>query len=675
VIRELLKPARQRLSVVLIKPSKYDDEGYVIRHFRGVLPSNTLACLYSLTEDLRSRKSLGENLRIETIVLDDSVQKIPVDRIIRSNRPPAHRTVVALVGVQSNQFPRAADLARRFRQGGLQVLIGGFHVTGSLSLSGNVPEEIQELIDLGISIVKGEVEETWGAILQDAVHDRLSPIYDFLDSKPDLYDKPVPRIHRRYFKRFITTNEGTIDCGRGCPFNCSFCTIINVQGRQMRFRSVEMVAKAIRENYHRHGIDFYFFTDDNFSRNALWREIFEMLIGLRAKERIRIRFSCQVDAQSYKIPGFADLANQAGCTQVFIGMESINPKNLKAAGKAQNQVQDYQEMISTWHRAKIATHIAYIIGFPFDTPQSVQEDVERLQWELGAEQASFFMLMPLPGSRDHVRMVSNGEYIDPDLNKYDASHETMRHPNFEPGEWHQAYREAWRNFYTFDYMRKILIQANPENYWEIFLNFIWYRNSALIEGGHPMIHGFFRLKERGDRRPGFPVESRIRHCRRRFRELRSLARDWISLLLEMEELWLQTHPRSAGELRLMAELKRGREEANRSLRSAELQLAHIRAHIHFPELRVPSRLTLMFRDFNLGISRRVTYSRADLQKFWNKTWRNWRQGQILTIRPHRVFLSFYRDCQIFSLFLIELVRAPRRLCNQDSATPEQSPAR
>jgi hypothetical protein len=125
----------------------------------------------------------------------------------------------------------------------------------------------------------------------------------------------------------------------------------------------------------------------------------------------------------------------------------------------------------------------------------------------------------------------------------------------------------------------------------------------------------------------------------------------------MEELWLQTRQRSAAELRLMTELKRAREEANRSLRCAELQVAHIRARIHFPELRVPSRLTLAFRDFNLGLAKQVTYSRADLQKFWNKTWRTWRRGRILSIRPHRIVLSFYRDVQLLFLFIRALVRA------------------
>jgi hypothetical protein len=87
----------KRLTIVLIKPSKYDDEGYVIRHFRGVLPSNTLACLCSLTEDLNRSRVLGNNLEISIKILDDTVQKIPVEKIIGANRHPLCRTVIALL--------------------------------------------------------------------------------------------------------------------------------------------------------------------------------------------------------------------------------------------------------------------------------------------------------------------------------------------------------------------------------------------------------------------------------------------------------------------------------------------------------------------------------------------------------------------------------------------------
>ncbi len=644
--------ANKNIRIVIIKPSKYDDEGYVIRHFRGVLPSNTLACLSSLTQEVARQKFLGEDVTLEVDLFDDTVQKIPVDRIIQSNHLPRQRTIIVLAGVQSNQFPRAADLARKFRSGGLQVLIGGFHVTGTLALSKTVTPEIQELLDLGVSVVQGEVEDTWGEILRDAAEDRLQPLYDFMQRKPDLNSHPIPMFHKNYLKKFIVSNFGTIDCSRGCPFNCSFCSIINVQGKEMRVRSPQMLIDTLRNNYQQHHLSFYFFTDDNFARNSNWKAIFQGLIRMREEEHIPIQFMIQVDTQSHKIPDFVTLASKAGCTQVFIGMESINPKNLKAAGKMQNHVQDYAALIAAWHNSKVATHVAYILGFPFDTPESIREDVQRLQNELKVEQASFFMLTPIPGSKDHARMVRDKVYTDPDLNKYDSFHETIRHPNFKPGELADSYRKAWKEFYSFGYMREVLSQANPENYWNIFCNFIWYKNAAIIEGGHPMIHGFFRLKDRADRRSGFPVESRFRHFRRRFRDMRKLARSWLLLALEMEELWLQTRKRSEAEVRLLAEIKRMRLQVNRNLRSAELQLAHVRARIHFPELSVPSRLSLAFRNLNFRMAKRITYSRSDLKSFWKRKY-----GKKRTLfRPDRIVLNFLKDVQLLLLFIMDLAR-------------------
>lgn len=648
-------PGPRRLKVILIKPSKYDDDGYVIRHWRGVLPSNTLACLYSLTEDINRRRALGADVTIDVEIFDETVQNIPFRRILRAGRDVVCKTIIGLVGVQSNQFPRAADLALRFRQAGLQVLLGGFHVSGALALFPDGRPEIRELIDSGVTIIKGEVEESLAGILSDALEDRLKTVYDFLGDKPCLAGQPVPEPMGKYLKKFVASRFGTIDCSRGCPFHCSFCTIINVQGREMRVRSTAALEQAMRRNHDAHGIDYYFFTDDNFARNTGWREIFEMLIRLRA-EGIRISFMMQVDTQSYKNPGFVSLAARAGCTQVFIGMESINPKNLKATGKGQNRVQDYRDMILAWHNANIDTHIAYIIGFPFDTPASVLEDVERLKRELRVEQVSFFMLTPLPGSRDHEEMVRAGEWMDPDLNKYDSFHETKKHPNFATGEWYATYRKAWESFYSFDYMKDVLANADPANYWNIFRNFIWYRNSAFIEQGHPMIHGFFRLKDRKDRRPGFLVESPLRHFRRRFREVRSLASSWFKLMLEMEELWLQTRQRSDAERVLVFELARLRRELKRNLRAAEVQLAHARARVRFPELRVPSRIALSLRSLDFRAAKRFTFTRSDLSRFWMRTWIQFRRGQWLRIYPHKVIGNGLRDLQLLTLFTVDLMR-------------------
>ena len=118
----------RRLHVVLVNPSKYDDDGYVMRYLRGVLPSNTLAALSALTRDVARRRALGE-IEIRLHVLDEHVQKVRPERLLRRRLARGDRAVVALCGVQTNQFPRAADLARRFRSAGFAVMIGGFHVS------------------------------------------------------------------------------------------------------------------------------------------------------------------------------------------------------------------------------------------------------------------------------------------------------------------------------------------------------------------------------------------------------------------------------------------------------------------------------------------------------------------------------------------------------------------
>ena len=643
----------RKIRVVIVKPSKYDDDGYVIRHFRGVLPSNTLACLSSLTQDVADRRYLGEDVKLEFELFDDTVQKVPVERIINSQKLPKQRTIVALAGVQSNQFPRAADLAKKFRAGGLQVLIGGFHVSGALALSPEITPEIKELLDIGVTIVKGEVEDTWGDILRDADADALQPIYDFMDRKPDLAYKPIPMVSGKYLKKFIASNFGTIDCSRGCPFTCSFCTIINVQGRRMRVRAAETMVDTLRENYRSRKLYFYFFTDDNFARNTNWREIFKGLAKLREEENIPIQFMMQVDTQSHKIPDFIPLAAKAGCSQVFIGMESINPQNLKAAGKHQNKADDYKNLIAAWHDAKIITQAAYIFGFPFDTPESLREDIRRLQEELHVDLASFFMLTPIPGSQDHAEMAARGEEMHPDLNDYDSFHEAIRHPNFASGELLDSYREAWKSFYSFSYMKEVLLRANPKNYGDILRDFLWYKNSTQVEGGHPMLHGFFRLKDRTDRRAGYAVESRISHFFRRTREVAQTLRGWMLLLLEMEELWLQTRKRSDAENRLHLEIENLRKQLNRNLRSAELQLAHIQTRLHFPEIRVPSRLSLKLRGLNFSMTKRLTHSRKDLKLFWRRNLR----PKTFFARPHKVAFHLLKDTQLFLMFMIDVARA------------------
>ena len=243
----------------------------------------------------------------------------------------------------------------------------------------------------------------------------------------------------------------------------------------------------------------------------------------------------QVDL-ARKPKDFVPVGGQAGCTQVFIGMESVNPQNLKAEGKGQNHVEEYQNIIKEWHDAGIVVHTGYIIGLPFDTQSQVPEDIRYLMDVIQPDQASFFMLTPLPGSHDHREMKKRGEWMDPDFNKRDSFHATIEHPNMTAEEWTGVYEDAWKTFYSKENMIKILSRwtHNPKVYWNLMSIFFWYKNAAVIEREHPMIAGFFRLKERLSRRPGFAVDSLPVHLWKRAKEVLHLFIAWAKFLKEME---------------------------------------------------------------------------------------------------------------------------------------------
>lgn len=649
-----------RLVIYLIKPSKYDEGGYVIRYWRGVLPSNSLACLYGLTEDVRERGALGPALKWKIELIDETVQRVDIRSIVRQRRRPDTTVLVCLVGVQSNQFVRAADLARAFRAGGLTVLIGGFHVSGSLAMLPQIPAEIQALLDAGVTVVAGEIEGRWESILRDALHQRLKPIYNFLLASPPLETAPVPKIDPRYVRRFVSTTFSTLDCGRGCPFNCSFCTVINVQGRAMRLRQVDAVLAAIRENYRRHRIGAYFFTDDNFCRNKQWEALFDGLIRMRTHEKIHIGFMIQADTQSYKLPNFIAKAKAAGCSQVFIGLESLNPQNLEAAGKRQNKIEQFQALIQAYRDAGINTHVAYIIGFPFDTAASVARDIRRLMDELGPEQASFFMLTPLPGSQDHVELCRQGASMDADLNRYDSFHATTDHPRMSREEWTQAYHNAWTSFYSLENMTRVLQRVSAENYWAVFANFIWYKNATMVEQGHPMIHGFVRLKGRDQRRPDLPRESWWAYAKRRVSDGWRYVRLWPRLAFEMEEVWLQTRPRGALEQRVVEELTRIPAHAKgwRRMRATELQQAYQRAmavwHRNVPEGRgrrmaAPSRLRLWLVRVN-PFAHSLTSSRRSLTRFWRRCAHQMRRGRFDRLDVSGLAFNGVQEMTLFGTF-------------------------
>ncbi|WP_295622853.1 radical SAM protein [uncultured Lamprocystis sp.] len=492
--------------ILWIKPSHYDDDGYVIQWWRSSLPANSLATVYGIALDCADRQVLGPDVEIRLRALDETNSRIDVPRLIRDFARDGGKVLVGMVGVQSNQFPRALDLARQFRAAGLPVVIGGFHVSGCLAMLKELPPDLREALDLGVTLFAGELEGRLDGLLQDVAADRLQPVYNYLADLPDLTGTPTPILPADRI-RLTMGKRASFDAGRGCPFQCSFCTIINVQGRKSRHRNADDVERLVRANAQL-GISNFFITDDNFARNTHWEPIFDRLIAMR-ESGTPITLVIQVDTQSHRIPRFIDKAGRAGVTRTFLGMENINPDALKGAQKGQNKITDYRAMLQAWHNAGVLTYAGYILGFPDDTPETIRRDIAIIQNELPVDILEFFVLTPLPGSVDHQRLVEAGAPLDPDMNNYDTQHVTMDHPRMTKAQWAGIFREAWDLYYSPAHVATVLRRARRWGYdpKHMMGKLFAFHAPMIFERIHPLEGGLIRIKRRRERRPGYPIES------------------------------------------------------------------------------------------------------------------------------------------------------------------------
>ena len=218
----------------------------------------------------------------------------------------------------------------------------------------------------------------------------------------------------------------------------------------------------------------------------------------------------QVDTLCHKIPRFIEKAGAAGVTQVFIGLENINPDNLIGANKRQNKITEYRALLQQWRDQGVVSYAGYIIGFPADTKASIIRDIEIIKRELPVDILEFFILTPLPGSEDHKGMAGRGAWMDADMNKYDLNHRVMHHGTMPDAEWDEAYLAAWRTFYTPEHVRTILRRkaAVPKGRMKMTLHMIiWFTLAIEFEGIHPLEAGVIRRRYRRDRRPGLPREN------------------------------------------------------------------------------------------------------------------------------------------------------------------------
>ena len=335
--------------------------------------------------------------------------------------------------------------------------MGGFHVSGCISMLPTLPADLQEALDLGINLFAGEAEGRMAEVLRDIATGQAKPIYNYLNDLPDMEAAVFPILPRDLVKR-VAGHYSSFDAGRGCPFQCSFCTIINVQGRKSRYRTPDDVEAIVRANAEQ-GVTRFFVTDDNFARNRNWEPILDRLIELREREKFNIACCCRSIRCATAFRASSRRRRAPAAPPSSSDWRTSIPKSLMGTKKRQNKIWEYRDMLLAWRAQKVMTYAGYILGFPTDTPESIARDIEIIKRELPVDILEFFYLTPLPGSEDHKNLAAKGVPMDPDMNKYDLEHACTAHPIMSKQTWEKVYADAWTRYYTDAHVETIMRRA------------------------------------------------------------------------------------------------------------------------------------------------------------------------------------------------------------------------
>jgi radical SAM superfamily enzyme YgiQ (UPF0313 family) len=336
------------------------------------------------------------------------------------------------IGAMTRMIAKAYRMADSVRSTGVPVVMGGPHVTEmadeALGRDGG-PRHAD-------AVALGEADATWPRIVEDAARGQLKDVYapvdDFgQDSKPSLNEYPVIPWESIDLKQFnlvpkaLTSTLGKIgegwgsfrivpvESGRGCPYGCEFCTVTGFFGDSIRFRTNESVvnellmlkARARKEK----GQIAVFFIDDNFAINIKrTKSLLRDIIAAKAQ----VHWVAQISANLLRDDELVDLIAASGGKWVFIGMESIDPANLKDVNKGFNKPGEYATVLERLAQRNVYAITSFIFGMDNDTVGAAERTLEQVRsWPPGLP--IFGLLTPLPATPLYKRLEKAGRLTRP----------------------------------------------------------------------------------------------------------------------------------------------------------------------------------------------------------------------------------------------------------------------
>lgn len=368
---------------------------------------------------------------IDVHTVDEYVQTdLSYLNLLKSSGTPV---LLALVGVQSHQLHRALDLAAYARAHGSLAVIGGPHAMTC---------DTEAIQGRGLSVALSEAEMLWEEILTDATTGILKPAYGGESRWQATLDNIVVEPPSRAdLKRYVSPLMG-LHPARGCPFNCSYCSVVKVAGRKVRNVSVDSIIRSLRLA-RAAGVKLILFTSDNFNKVP---DVYELLHAM-IEEQLSIPFLCQVDTQIGDQEELLELMRRAGCLQMFIGVESLDRATLLGVRKTHNHPPQYGRIIELSRKRGIMTHFSNMIGFPPDTPQSIDNQVDGLR-ELDPDITTFFIMSPIPGTDQYAEFKEADLLAEENLDRYDATCPVWKHPTMSAKQLEDALYRAYSRFYT-----------------------------------------------------------------------------------------------------------------------------------------------------------------------------------------------------------------------------------